>query len=211
MAYDLDEQEQLENFKAFWERWGKWIQTVVLLAVIGILAWKGYEYYQVKQSEKASQAYEAYVNAMQKKDAGADALLAALQKDYTTSRYATLGSLDAAQTALTAQKWDVAQQQLQWILDHSTVENQGVARLHMADVLVQKGQYDAALKTLDVLPAPEFAAAFANKKADVYLLMNDAAKARASVEAAIAAVQKQTVKDEPLEQALKQKLEFLPQ
>ena len=46
--------------------------------------------------------------------------------------------------------------------------------------------------------------------ADVYLLMNDNTKARESVQAAITWLGTQAVKDEQLEKALKEKLEFLP-
>ena len=211
MAFDLEEQEQMENLKAFWERWGKLIMGLIFAGVVGILAWKGYGVYQVKQSEKASQAYDNYFTAVQKKDAGADALLTSLQKDYSKSRYAALASLDAAQIAMADKKWDVAQTHLQWLVDNGSVENQAVARLQLADVLAQMGKNDEAIKTLDALTAAEFTAAVANKKADVYLLMNDNAKARASVEAALKWVKEQPVKDETLERAITDKLELIPQ
>lgn len=211
MAYDLEEQEQMENLKAFWERWGKLIMGLIFAGVVGILAWKGYGVYQVKQSEKASQAYDNYFTAVQKKDTGADALLSSLQKDYSKSRYAALASLDAAQIAMADKKWDVAQTHLQWLVDNGSVENQAVARLQLADVLAQMGKNDEAIKTLDALTAAEFTAAVANKKADVYLLMNDNAKARASVEAALKWVKEQPVKDETLERAITDKLELIPQ
>lgn len=211
MAFDLDEQEQMENLKAFWERWGKLIMGLIFAGVVGILAWKGYGVYQVKQSEKASQAYDNYFTAVQKKDTGADALLTSLQKDYSKSRYAALASLDAAQIAMADKKWDVAQTHLQWLVDNGSVENQAVARLQLADVLAQMGKNDEAIKTLDALTAAEFTAAVANKKADVYLLMNDNAKARASVEAALKWVKEQPVKDETLERAITDKLELIPQ
>lgn len=211
MAFDLEEQEQMENLKAFWERWGKVVMGLVAAVVVGILAWKGYGVYQVKQSEKASQAYDNYFTAVQKKDAGADVLLTSLQKDYSKSRYAALASLDAAQTAMADKKWDVAQTHLQWLVDNGSVENQAVARLQLADVLAQMGKNDEAIKTLDALTAAEFTAAVANKKADVYLLMNDNVKARASVEAALKWVKEQPVKDETLERAITDKLELIPQ
>lgn len=210
MAFDLDEQEQMENLRAFWERWGKWITAALMIGVIAVLGWKGFGYYQVKQSEKASQTYEAYATALQKKDPGTEATLATLQKDFAKSRYTALATLDAANAAIVDKQWDKAQAALQWLVSNGTLENQAVARLQLADVLAQMAKNDEALKTLETIPTPEFTAAFANKKADVYLLMNDNAKARESVQAAITWLGTQAVKDEQLEKALKEKLEFLP-
>ena len=42
MAFDLDEQEQIENLRAFWERWGKWITGALMIGVIAVLGWKGF-------------------------------------------------------------------------------------------------------------------------------------------------------------------------
>lgn len=210
MAFDLEEQEQMENLKAFWERWGKLIIGLTVLAVVGVLGWKGYAYYLNKQSEKASQIYQTYATALQKKDAAADAMLANLQADYRQSRYTALASLDAAQVALSEQQWDKALVPLQWLLSNGSLENQAVARLQIADILAQTAKNDEALKMLETVPAPEFTIAFANKKADLYLLMNNNAKARESIEAAIKAVQALSVKDAQLEKALQDKLALVP-
>ena len=210
MAFDLEEQEQMENLKAFWERWGKLIIGLTVLAVVGVLGWKGYAYYLNKQSEKASQIYQTYATALQKKDAAADAMLANLQADYRQSRYTALASLDAAQVALSEQQWDKALVPLQWLLSNGSLENQAVARLQIADILAQTAKNDEALKMLETVPAPEFTIAFANKKADLYLLMNNNAKARESIEVAIKAVQALPVKDAQLEKALQDKLALVP-
>ena len=41
MAYDLEEQEQIEQLKAFWQRWGMLMIGVVLLAILAFAGVKG--------------------------------------------------------------------------------------------------------------------------------------------------------------------------
>ena len=37
MAYDLEEQEQLASFKAFWNQYGNFILTVVTVVLVAVL------------------------------------------------------------------------------------------------------------------------------------------------------------------------------
>lgn len=210
MAFDLEEQEQIETLKAFWARWGVFIKSVIALSLLALVAWKGYEFYQSKQSEKAQVAYDLFDAAQQKKDAGAANLLANLQKDHPKTRFAALASLDVAAAAMTEQKWDQAVVSLQWVVENGLPENQGVARLQLADVMVQLGKSDEAIKVLSILPNPSFTAAFANKSADVHLMMKDSVKARAAMEEALKAVQASEIKNEQLETMIKMKLDLLP-
>ena len=47
---DLEEQEQLAEFKHFWKQYGD-IITWVLIAVFGsVAAWNGYQYWQGRQA-----------------------------------------------------------------------------------------------------------------------------------------------------------------
>ena len=210
MAFDLEEQEQMDNLKAFWERWGTFISTLVIGGALAFAAWKGYGIYQAKQGEKAAAAYESYIQAVQKKDAGADAALAAVQQNFTKTHYAALASFNAAQAAIADKQWDKAQIPLQWVLTNGAIENQGAARLMLADVLVEAGKADEALKTLETLPSPNFALPFENKKSDVYLQKNDVPKARAALESAIKIAKEQGATGKEMVQALQGKLDILP-
>src|SRR3546814_11417582 len=53
MAYDLEEQEQLDAIKAWWARYGT---LVVTLAAIAALAWGGWWGWKAYQSHRANQA-----------------------------------------------------------------------------------------------------------------------------------------------------------
>ncbi len=210
MAFDLDEQEQMDQIKAFWERWGTLISSVVIAGALVFAGWKAYDFYQVKQSEKAAAAYEVFAQAVQKKDASADAALSSIQQAYGKTQYAALASIQAAQVAMASQQWDKAQVPLQWLMTNGTAENQGAARLMLADVLAQSTKTDDALKVLDVVPSPSFALAFINKKSDIYLQMKDIAKAREALEQAVKLAKEQGANSKDMLDALQGKLDLLP-
>lgn len=210
MAFDLDEQEQMDQIKAFWERWGTFISSVVIAGALVFAGWKAYDFYQVKQSEKAAAAYEVFAQAAQKKDASADAALSSIQQAYGKTQYAALASIQAAQVAMASQQWDKAQVPLQWLMTNGTAENQGAARLMLADVLAQSTKTDDALKVLDVVPSPSFALAFINKKSDIYLQMKDMAKAREALEQAVKLAKEQGANSKDMLDALQGKLDLLP-
>ena len=210
MAFDLDEQEQMDQIKAFWERWGTFISSVVIAGALVFAGWKAYDFYQVKQSEKAAAAYEVFAQAAQKKDASADAALSSIQQTYGKTQYAALASIQAAQVAMAGQQWDKAQVPLKWLMSNGTAENQGVARLMLADALAQSTKTDDALKVLDAVPSPSFALAFINKKSDIYLQMKDMAKAREALEQAIKLAKEQGANSKDMLDALQGKLDLLP-
>ena len=210
MAFDLEEQEQIENLKAFWKRWGWLLSGIVVLGAVAFLGLRGNDWYQARQMSQAAELFETHTQALTQKDGSDASLLSNLQSNFGKSRYAALASFNTAQTAVNAQAWDKATPPLQWIIEHSTVDNQAAARLMLADVLVQTQKNDDALKTLETVPTPEFTAAFANKKSDIYLTMNDTANARKSLEAAIKTVEAEGAQSKDLAKSLKQKLDFLP-
>ena len=208
MAYDLEEQEQIAQLKAFWQQWGKLIVGVVLVGVLAFAGYKGYEWYQKRQVAQAQAAFSAFKGTLAKKE-DATAQLNGLQNNFAKTNYASLASLQMAAVLAGEGKFEQAQAPLQWVLQHGQLENQGAARLHLADVLVQLNKKDEALKVLDT-PVAHFDAAFANKKADIYLMGQDAAKAREIVQSALDQAKKATPVDVVAVESLELKLKFLP-
>ena len=95
-------------------------------------------------------------------------------------------------------------------MTNGATENQGVARLMLADVLAQATKTDEALKVLDTVPSPSFALAFINKKSDIYLQMKDMAKAREALEQAVKLAKEQGASSKDMLDALQGKLDVLP-
>ena len=55
---DLEEQEQLDDLKAFWKQYGNLITWVLVLALGAYAAWNGWNYYLRDQGAKAGSLYD---------------------------------------------------------------------------------------------------------------------------------------------------------
>mgnify|MGYP004614262281 CR=1 FL=1 len=145
MAYDLEEQEQLESLKRWWKKHGNWI-TWVLIAVLGCYAVYAYwGYYQRKQTAQASQLYYEMQNAVMSDD-NERALRVAkdTQEKFGRTAYAPMVTLVAAKMAYEENKVDVAKTQLQWVVDNAKQDGyKAIARLRLAGILLDEKAYEA--------------------------------------------------------------------
>ena len=66
---DLEEQEQLDQLKAFWNTYGTLITWVVLIAAAAVLSWNGWQYYQRRQAAQAAALYDELDRAVQSGEA----------------------------------------------------------------------------------------------------------------------------------------------
>jgi hypothetical protein len=57
MAYDLEEQEQLAELKAWWNKYGNFILTVVTVVLLAFAAYNGWQWYQREQASQAAGVY----------------------------------------------------------------------------------------------------------------------------------------------------------
>lgn len=69
MAYDLEEQESLDQLKAWWEKWGTAVLSVITVGCLAFAAWNGWNWYQRYQGSKATIAYVQLQNAFVQGDA----------------------------------------------------------------------------------------------------------------------------------------------
>ena len=58
-VYDLEEQEQLDDLKAWWRRWGNTIAAVVIAVCVGVHRRAGLALVPDKQAEEAAVLYGA--------------------------------------------------------------------------------------------------------------------------------------------------------
>ena len=56
-VYDLEEQEQISEIKAWWETYGKLVTTAVVVVAMSSVGWQGWNWYQRKQASEASLLY----------------------------------------------------------------------------------------------------------------------------------------------------------
>ena len=63
MAYDLQEQESIDQLKAWWEKWGTPITAVVCAGCLAFAGWNGWQWWKRNEAAKAAGAYMALQQA----------------------------------------------------------------------------------------------------------------------------------------------------
>lgn len=187
MAYDLQEQDQLDAFKAFWNKYGNlllMLMTVVLLAVAG---WRAWGWWQQKQSLEASVLYDQLRDAVDKKDvAKVKQTSGPLFEKYAGTIYGSMGALLAARVYHDAGDLKAAKAPLQWALDHAKEpEHRSLARLRLSGILLDEKAYDEGLKLLAADDTGPYAAAFADRRGDLLHAQGKRDEARAAYKLAI--------------------------
>jgi predicted negative regulator of RcsB-dependent stress response len=186
MAYDLEEQEQIANFKAFWNRFGNLISWVLIIA---LGSYAGYNFWNSHQRGKAAEAsglYDQMFAAAQANDnAKVQRMAADIESKYDSTAYAQMAALAAAKTAFDANDLKTAKAQLQWAVDHGNDEYKSIARLRLSGVLLDEKAYDQALTLLNGDFLPQFAAEVADRKGDVLVAQNKLPEARTAYQAAL--------------------------
>jgi predicted negative regulator of RcsB-dependent stress response len=191
MANDLEEQEQIANFKAFWNKFGNLISWVLIIALAGYAGYNFWNSHKRSQSAEASALYdELQVSLAANDNAKVQRIAGDIKSRYDSSAYAQMAALGAAKAAFEASDLKTAKAQLQWVLDHGSDEYQSIARLRLAGVQLDEKAYDEALKTLSGSVLPQFAGEVADRKGDVLTAQGKNAEARTAYQAALAAMDK---------------------
>jgi predicted negative regulator of RcsB-dependent stress response len=178
---DLEEQEQLAEFKHFWNTWGNLI-TWVLIAVFGsIAAWNGWQYWQRNQAAQASAMYDEVERAANGGDLSRlERAFADMKDRYGRTTYAHQAGLLAAKTFAEKGNTDAARDALAWVADKASDDGyEAVARLRLAGVLAQAKSWDEAQKQLSGKFPKEFEPLVADRRGDIYNLQGKKTEAKA--------------------------------
>src|ERR1043166_483938 len=187
MALDLEEQEQVEELKAWWKQHGGMIAALVVAVAVGFIGWQGWGWAQSNHGAHASALYETVTKAMQANDAKAlrDAA-GTLVESYPRTLYASMGAMVAARYYFDRGDLKSAKAQLAWVIERAPSQDfKDLARLRLAAVLLDEKAYDEALKTLDAKTAAAYEAQYAALRGDVLVAKNQAADAKAAYKLAI--------------------------
>lgn len=171
MAAHLEEQQELDNFKYFWKTTGKWLFAVLILAALGYLGYTVYQNRTASQNQEAAAVLADIVEKAQNKapQNEINAELTKLQQSYPHSISAAQATLMAAATEFDAQRYDVAEGHLKWVLSNQQDSLiQALAAQRLGVVLLQQKKYDAALAALDTPVEADFAPLLLETKGDVY-------------------------------------------
>jgi predicted negative regulator of RcsB-dependent stress response len=190
MAYDHQEQEQLDSFKAFWSQYGNIIIWVLILALGSYAGWNYWKTHQRNKSVEASALYdELQASLLANDNAKVQRVAGDIRTKYESSAYAPMAALAAAKTAFEANDLKTAKTHLQWAAEHGNDEYKSIANLRLAGVLLDEKAFDEALKVLNGKFLPQFTSEVNDRKGDVLVAQNKLNEARAAYVAAIAAME----------------------
>ncbi|MFM1991559.1 MAG: hypothetical protein RJA99_4516 [Pseudomonadota bacterium] len=187
MAYDLQEQDQLDAFKAYWNKYGNLVLGVITVVLLAIAGWRAWGWYQQKQAVEASVLYDQLRDAVDRKDvAKVKQASGPLFEKYSGTVYGSMGALIAARAYHDAGDLKAAKAPLQWAVEHaSEPEHRQLARLRLAGILLDEKAYDEGLKLVSGEVGGEFAGAFADRRGDLLLALGKRDDARAAYKAAL--------------------------
>ena len=187
-VYDLEEQDQLDDLKAWWQRWGNTITVVAVVACLALAGVQGWRWWMGKQAEDASALFSALSQATRANDLSkAKDATAQLEDRFARTGYAARGALVLAKMLFDSGDATGARAQLQWVIDHSDEpELKEITRYRLAELLLNEKQYDDALKVLDAKHADAFDGLYADLRGDALSAAGRTSDARAAYQAALA-------------------------
>ncbi len=187
MAYDLEEQEQLAELKAWWKQYGKLVMLVVAAFLLSLSAFQGWRYYRDSQAQAAAALYSQLEQADQADDGKkVRAIAAQIVKQYGSTAYAVLGSLVAARHAFSGGDLVEAKARLQWVAENSREDEiRDLARLRLAAVLLDEKKYAEAIELIEKKPVESMVGSYADLKGDILAAQGKVAEARSAYQLAL--------------------------
>ena len=183
----LNDDEQVEALKKWWKENGK---SIVGGAVIGLAAVGGWQYWQShtkQQAEHASALYEQFSITAQRGEAlEIESLGKRLLEQFPSSAYSVFVALELARADYQAGRPEVAEQYLQWALEHADDPAlRQVVRLRLARLRLDRDDPDGAAELVGET-AGSFAGEFAMLRGEIAVIRGDKEAARAAFRQALA-------------------------
>lgn len=149
--YDLEEQEQIAQLKAFWARWGNAITWLLIAVLAAYAAYNGWQYWQNRQAVQAAALFDELEQAARADDVErVRRVWTDLQAQAGRTTQAQHGALLAARVFADAEQSAEARAALQFVIDRARDDAlAAVARLRLAGIELDAGQAEAALKLLE--------------------------------------------------------------
>ena len=181
---DLEQQEQLAEFKHFWKQYGDLITWVLIAVFATIAAWNGYQYWQGRQSTQASSMYDEVDRAVLSGDAARiERSLADMKDRFGGTVYAEQAGLLVAKAYYEKGNIDAAKGALTWLSEKATDEGyKSIAKLRLAGILLETKAYDDALKSLAGTFPKDFAPLASDRRGDILLLQGKKIEAKVEYE-----------------------------
>lgn len=187
-VYDLEEQDKLDDLKAWWNRWGNLVTTVAVVAALAMAGIQGWRWWTAKQAEEAGALFNGLSQAVRANDLpkAKDATMQ-LEDRFPRTGYAPRAALVLAKLLHDSGDPAGARAQLQWTIDRADeTELKEIARYRLAGVLLDDKQYDEALRVLDAKHGEPFAGLYADLRGDALSAAGRTEDARGAYQVALA-------------------------
>jgi predicted negative regulator of RcsB-dependent stress response len=170
MSVYMTEEEQLAAIKGWWNKHSNVLTVILSLALLAVAGFKYWNWHQEKISSQASSAYERLMVAfLNQDDKGIQSFANQLVNDYSQTVYADAARLTLAKLQVGKEKFDEAQQSLEYVAAHSKMPAlKQVARLRIARLLAAKKAYGKALAELAVVDDAAYKPVVNELKGDIY-------------------------------------------
>jgi predicted negative regulator of RcsB-dependent stress response len=208
MPLDLQEQEHVEELKAWWNQYGSFVIALLAALALAFTGWVLWRNYQAGETAKASAIYDSLTKAAQAGDAKAlrDSG-GTLAESYPRTLYASMGALVSARFYFDRNDLKGASAQLEWVIERSSSEDlRDLARLRLGAIFLDQKAYDEALKIADTAHASAYDAQYAALKGDVLVAKRQAAEAKAAYKLAL---EKSGKENAAFRESLRMRLEAL--
>ena len=182
MAYDLQEQESLDELKAWWEKWGNLVLSVITVVCLAFAGYNGMKWWERHQAQEASVAYSSLQTAImqQSEPASVEKIVDALIEDAGSTVYGPMGALSPSRYLESKGESAKAQELLHWVVAESDrPEYQTVARVRLAGFLLDDKKYEDAVSLLTAAQPTDKQIALVNDRlGDAYFAKGDVVNAR---------------------------------
>ncbi|MCX7189374.1 MAG: tetratricopeptide repeat protein [Methylotenera sp.] len=186
MAYDLEEQEQLDEFKAWWKQNGKMVTSLLVAVLVGYATFQGWHFYQNKQSVEASTQYQELLVVDEKDLKIIQAKSAMLMESFSGTPYAGRAALFAAKANYQANEVKSAKAQLDWAIKNAKETSvSALSSLQLANILAEEKDFEGALKLLNARHDDGFDGLFADLKGDVLVSLGKNVEAKEAYQQAL--------------------------
>ncbi len=187
MALDLEEQEKLDDAKAWWKQHGNKVIWGVTLFLVAVAGWRAWETWQRNQAASASMLFDQAVQAVSRGDAKAAKDAAAqIMETHARSAYATPAAWLAGHINYEAGDLKSARAQYEYAMQHARDDGaRQLARLRLAGLLFEQKELEAALKQLEGAFDPAFQGLEGQLRGDILAAQGKTAEARETYKRAL--------------------------
>jgi len=181
------EDQQIQELKEKWEQYGKYVIIALIAVVSGVIGGQSWNAYKEGDLERASASYDVMMEAMQEKQVEiAMSEGGRLIESHPNSPYATMAALAVAKMEVEKGDTQSARTRLAWAIDHANMEGLAhVARLRLAQLMIDAGELDPALTKLNISETGKFEGTYAALRGDIYVLQGKRSEARTAYESAL--------------------------